>query len=154
MLNSALVRQIEKKHAMSLTEKDILFLSLYDKHNMDTKKAYKEFSKTYSFPLHLLIQKLKHIILDIVEANLIMASGDASSTLVDIMTQKKMMQQASVKLEAAKTVLDRVGLGKKETINIDVGKGGGLFIIPAKVPIAIEAAPEEKTIEGEAEVVV
>jgi len=49
------------------------------------------------------------------------------------------MPQASVKLQAAQTILDRVGLGKQERMEVNLNVGGGIFILPQKEPINIVA---------------
>jgi len=49
------------------------------------------------------------------------------------------MPQANVKLQAAQTILDRVGLGKQERMSIDHNVSGGIFILPEKKAIDIEA---------------
>jgi hypothetical protein len=40
--------------------------------------------------------------------------------------------QASVRLQAAQTILDRVGLGKSDRLDVTHNVQGGLFILPAK----------------------
>ena len=52
--------------------------------------------------------------------------------------------QANMRLQAAQTILDRVGLGKTDRLNLNIdSKGGGLFILPAKQETVIEAEYEE-----------
>jgi hypothetical protein len=47
--------------------------------------------------------------------------------------------QASVKLQAAQTILDRVGLGKQERMEVNHNVTGGIFILPEKQTIDIVA---------------
>jgi hypothetical protein len=46
---------------------------------------------------------------------------------------------ANVKLQAAQTILDRVGLGKKERLDVNHNVSGGIFILPEKQTIDITA---------------
>jgi hypothetical protein len=51
--------------------------------------------------------------------------------------------QANVRLQAAQTLLDRVGLSKTDTLNVNVEGNNGLFILPAKQELVIDAEYEE-----------
>ena len=53
--------------------------------------------------------------------------------------------QANVRLQAAQTLLDRVGVSKKERLDVKVETPSGLFILPAKAPTVIEEAEYEET---------
>ena len=48
------------------------------------------------------------------------------------------MPQANVKLQAAQTILDRVGVSKTERLQVDQNVNGGIFILPEKQVIDIE----------------
>jgi hypothetical protein len=48
-----------------------------------------------------------------------------------------------MRIQAAQTILDRVGLGKTERLDVTVNTAGGLFILPAKQEIVIEGNYEE-----------
>jgi predicted aspartyl protease len=45
--------------------------------------------------------------------------------------------QANIRLQAAQTILDRIGLGKTERMDVNHKVEGGLFILPAKEEIVI-----------------
>ena len=47
------------------------------------------------------------------------------------------MPQANVKLQAAQTILDRVGVAKTERLDINQNVTGGIFILPEKQLIDI-----------------
>ena len=55
------------------------------------------------------------------------------------MTSASALPQANVKLQAAQTILDRVGLGKQERMSIDHNVQGGIFILPEKQTIDLQA---------------
>ena len=47
--------------------------------------------------------------------------------------------QANNKLQAAQTILDRVGIAKTERLDINHKVAGGIFIMPEKETVIIEA---------------
>ena len=40
--------------------------------------------------------------------------------------------QANVRLQAAQTILDRIGLGKTDRVDVNHTSSGGIFILPSK----------------------
>jgi hypothetical protein len=52
-----------------------------------------------------------------------------------------------VKLQAAQTVLERVGLGKTERVDVNHNVQGGIFILPEKQTIDVEYANQEENQE-------
>jgi glycerate-2-kinase len=67
----------------------------------------------------------------------------AALKLVNIMDSSDPIPQANIRIQAAQTILDRVGLGKSDRLDVSVSTGGGLFILPAKKETIIEASYEE-----------
>jgi hypothetical protein len=63
----------------------------------------------------------------------------AAFKLVEVLQSDKALPQANVKLQAAQTILDRVGLGKKERLDVNHNVSGGIFILPEKQTIDISA---------------
>ena len=51
--------------------------------------------------------------------------------------------QANIRLQAAQTLLDRVGLSKTDKLNLNVEGSSGIFILPAKQETVIEGEYEE-----------
>ena len=47
------------------------------------------------------------------------------------------LPQANIRIEAAKQILDRVGLGKKEQLDITAKVSHGIFILPPKEDVTI-----------------
>ncbi len=72
----------------------------------------------------MLIELASHI--------LAQSAPKAAIKLVDVMDSEEPIPQASVRLQAAQTILDRIGLGKTERMNIDHKVSGGVFILPEK----------------------
>lgn len=62
--------------------------------------------------------------------------------LVEVMESNSPVPQANAKMQAAQTILDRTGLGKQERLDVKHKVEGGLFILPAKNEIVIDAKAE------------
>ena len=52
-------------------------------------------------------------------------------------------KKANMRLQAAQTILDRVGLGRSERIDVSHKAEGGLFILPSKQEVIIDGEYEE-----------
>ena len=63
----------------------------------------------------------------------------AAFKLVDIMNSDQPIPQVSNKLTAAQTILDRVGVSKSDKLDVTHTTSGGIFILPEKAPIEVEA---------------
>lgn len=142
---NSLVTQGKKE----LTELENSFLNaLFDpkKAAGDPKVAfelagYKDTSNTY----HVL-DRLKNEIIDRATHVLAAHTPKAVLGLIKGLTEEESTKPGiKIRVEVAKQILDRVGIVKKEKIEIDNRISGGIFILPAK--------EEPKTIEAEYEVV-
>ena len=85
---------------------------------------------------------LKHEINDMASGILAQSAPKAAMKLVKIMDSDEPIPQASVRMQAAQTILDRIGLGKKDSLDVNHKVEGGLFILPAKEEIIIDAKAE------------
>ena len=86
--------------------------------------------------------KLKEDIKEIALATLMGAAPLAALTVVEGLNSDKPMLQ---KMNAAKEILDRVGVVKQESMAVDHKVTGGIFLIPAKT----EMPPEYIDVEVE-----
>ena len=78
------------------------------------------------------LKALKTEIIDFATDVLANSAPEAAFKLVEIMKTNKPMPQIQNKLQAAQAILDRVGVVKKERLDITHNVGGGVFILPAK----------------------
>jgi len=85
------------------------------------------------------VKALKTEIIDMASTILAQSAPQAAQKLVDVMESNEPIPQASMRVQAAQTILDRVGLGKKDTLDVKHEVSGGVFILPAKEEIVIEA---------------
>ena len=132
----------ETNKTKNLTEKQQKFLDCLVEHNGNSKLAAKEAG--YSGNHYQVVRALKNEILDLTTDILANSAPEAAVRLVDIMRTDKPIPQITNKLQAAQTILDRVGVTKTERIEVDHKTNGGVFILPAKKePITIEAEEAE-----------
>tara|TARA_B100000287_G_scaffold435493_1_gene504101 strand:+ start:4255 stop:4650 length:396 start_codon:yes stop_codon:yes gene_type:complete len=89
------------------------------------------------------VKSLKKEILDISEGILAQNAPKAALKLVNIMDSDQPIPQASIRLQAAQTLLDRVGISKTDKLNLNVEGSNGIFILPAKQETVIEGEYEE-----------
>ena len=78
------------------------------------------------------IKALKDEIVAQAEYSLALHSAKAVRGLVDALDEDGMPPAANIRMEAAKQILDRVGLVKKEKIDINAQVAHGIFILPPK----------------------
>ena len=93
------------------------------------------------------VKALKSEILDLAEGVLAVNAPKAAIKLIQVMDSDEPIPQANMRLQAEQTLLDRVGIGKKERLDVKVETPSGLFILPAKAPTIIEDAEYEETYE-------
>ena len=124
-----------------LTVKQQTFLD----HLIDTGGEPKKAAKLagYSENGHWqVVQALKNEIIELASNILAQSAPKAAMKLVDVMESDNPIPQANIRLQAAQTILDRTGLGKQERMDVNHKVEGGLFILPAKDEIIIDAKAE------------
>jgi hypothetical protein len=89
------------------------------------------------------LKSLKQEVVDLASDVLAKEAPSAAFKLVEVLESDKPLPQANVKLQAAQTILDRVGLGKKERLDVNHNVQGGIFILPEKQTIDITAEEAE-----------
>ena len=120
-----------KRKDRTLTEKQQKFLDCLISTNGDPKQAAT--LAGYSGSNHYqVISSLKEEIIDLATNVLANSAPEAAFKLVEIMKTDKLIPQLSSKLQAAQTILDRVGVVKKERLDVSHTYSGGIFILPAK----------------------
>ena len=116
----------------SLTESQEKFLdALFGEARANPKKAgelagYSE----HSYPK--VLRNLKQEIVSRAENYLATHSAKAATKMVDMLEEDGTTPHANIRLEAAKQILDRIGIVKKDEIDINMKAMHGIFILPAK----------------------
>jgi phage terminase small subunit len=86
----------------------------------------------YSGNHYQVIQALRQEIVDLASNVLAREAPRAAFKLIEVMSSADAMPQANIKLQAAQTILDRVGVSKTEKVDVNHNVTGGIFILPEK----------------------
>ena len=132
----------DKPRKKELTEKQQTFLDNVVVTGGDLKKAAE--LAGYKGNHYQVIQSLKDELVDMAQNLLAHNAPRAAMKLVEVMDSDRPVPQASSKLQAAQTILDRVGVSKTEKLNVDHNVNGGLFILPQKDTVIVEGEYEER----------
>tara|TARA_B100001063_G_scaffold105688_1_gene98635 strand:+ start:5083 stop:5535 length:453 start_codon:yes stop_codon:yes gene_type:complete len=130
----------EKKNRQ-LTEKQQKFLDALVVHNGNPKVAAEVAG--YSGNYYQVLKSLKDEVINLAEDVLVQHAPRAAFKLVEVMESDKPIAQANNKLQAAQTLLDRVGIAKTDTLNVNHQASNGIFIMPDKKEIIVEATKYE-----------
>ena len=76
------------------------------------------------------IDSLKDEIVDVATKILAKSAPQASQKLVEILESDDPIPQVNAKLQAAQTLLDRVGVAKRDKVDVNHTVSSGIFIIP------------------------
>ena len=120
-----------------LTTKQQSFIDSLLTCNGDTRLAG-EMAGYAPTSINSVVKSLKTEILDLATNILAQSAPKAALKLVSIMDSAEPIPQANMRLQAAQQILDRVGLGKTERLDVNVNTVGGLFVIPAKKEVVID----------------
>ena len=97
---------------------------------------------------YAVINSLKDEIIDVATKILAKYAPQASNKLVEILNSDDPIPQVNAKLQAAQTLLDRVGVAKRDKLDVTHSVGSGIFILPEKKEVIeaedVEVIDEEK----------
>ena len=125
------------QQARQLTEKQQLVLDNLIETEVNAKAAAE--LAGYSGGHYQVLKSLKNEVLELTKDVLAHNAPKAAFKLLEIMNSDKPIPQASNKLVAAQSLLDRVGVSKSEKLDINMQASSGIFILPDKAPIDAEA---------------
>ena len=125
----------------NLTEKQENFLNNLIETQGDLKLSAE--LAGYSGNHYQVIKSLRHEIVDLASNILAKEAPKAAFKLIEVMDSNESIPQANTKLQAAQTILDRVGISKTERLKVDHNVTGGIFILPEKNTIDITAEEGE-----------
>ena len=127
-MDSSIVKT-QKRNLTDMQEKflDVLFGEARGNPREAAKIAgYSE----HSYPK--VIKNLKREITELAENHLSTHSAKAATRLTTLLDEDGTTPHASIRLAAANSVLDRVGIVKKDQLDITMKAMHGIFILPAK----------------------
>ena len=126
-----------------LTEKQQKFLdTLGSEARGDIKHALKV-AGYEDTSYYAVVKSLRHVIIDTANTILAHSAPKAAAKLVEVLESDAPIPQVNAKLQAAQTLLDRVGVAKREHINVNHNVSGGIFILPDKKETIIDAETVE-----------
>ena len=145
MNNNFLLTNSDKKR--KLTEQQQAFLSaLATSAKGNIKLALQEAGYADSSKYNV-IDTLKDEIIDVATKILAKSAPIASQKLVEILESDDPIPQVNAKLQAAQTLLDRVGISKRDKLDVNHTIASGIFIIPQKeelIDVTAEDVIDEK----------
>lgn len=123
---------IIKTQKKSLTDSQEKFLeALFGEARGNPKRAgelagYSE----HSYPK--VLRSLKTEIVSRAENYLATHSAKAATKMVEMLEEDGTTPHANIRMEAAKQILDRIGIVKKEQIDVNMKAIHGIFVLPSK----------------------
>jgi len=84
----------------------------------------------HSYPK--VVRNLRKEITELAENHLSTHSAKAATRLTDLLDEDGTTPHSNIRLAAANSILDRVGLGKKDSLDVNMKAMHGIFILPAK----------------------
>ena len=122
----------EKRQNKELTAQQKTFINvLFGEAHGNPKKAG-EIAGYAPSSYPMVIKALKDEIIERAEYSLALHSAKAVKGLVDALDEDGKTPGVNIRMEAAKQILDRVGLVKKEKIDINAQVAHGIFVQTAK----------------------
>ena len=123
---------LDKKETTKLTDKQKTFLSVLFGEAQGDPRTAAEIAGYAPTSYPKVVQGLKDQIIERAETVLAAHSPKAALSIANAIDDDGSMPGASIRMEAAKQILDRVGLVKREKIDINAKVAHGIFILPAK----------------------
>ena len=116
----------------NLTEKQQKFLDALSGEAQGDIKAALTVAGYEDTSYYAVVKSLRQEIIDTANTILAHSAPKAAKKLVDVLESDEPIPQVNAKLQAAQTLLDRVGVAKKESINVNHNHCGGIFNLPDK----------------------
>ena len=123
------ITKTQKRNLTDMQEKflDVLFVEAQGNPREAARIAgYSE----HSYPK--VVRNLKKEIIELAENHLSTHSAKAANRLTTLLDEDGTTPQASIRLAAANSILDRVGITKKDQLDVNMKALHGIFILPAK----------------------
>ena len=133
---------LAEKKDRNLTEKQQSFLN----HLVETGGDFKKSAELagYSGNHYQVLRSLREEVVDLASDVLAREAPTAAFKIIEVMKSDKPVPQANNKLQAAQTILDRVGVSKTDRIDVNHTASNGIFILPEKKAINVPEADYEE----------
>ena len=111
----------------NLTEQQQKFLDALSGEAQGDIKAALQVAGYKDTSYYAVVKSLRQEIIDTANTILAHSAPKAAKKLVDVLESDEPIPQVNAKLQAAQTLLDRVGVAKKESINVNHNHSGCLL---------------------------
>ena len=123
---------ITKTQKKSLTDMQEKFLDVLFGEARGNPRHAAELAGYSSHSYPKVVRNLKKEIIELAENHLSTHSAKAATKLTELLDEDGTTPHANIRLAAASQILDRVGIIKKDQIDINMKALHGIFILPAK----------------------
>ena len=144
-MNNSLLPPEKKRELNEQQQKFLDALAHEAKGNIKQALAIAGYAETSQSNI---VSSLKDEIVEVATKILAKSAPMASQKLVEILMSDDPIPQVGAKLQAAQTLLDRVGVAKRDKLDVTHTASSGIFILPNKEKI-IDAEAEEAQIDDE-----
>lgn len=144
-MNNSLLPPEKKRELNEQQQKFLDALAHEAKGNIKQALAIAGYAETSQSNI---VSSLKDEIVDVATKILAKSAPMASQKLVEILMSDDPIPQVGAKLQAAQTLLDRVGVAKRDKLDVTHTAASGIFILPNKEQL-IDANAEEVEIDDE-----
>jgi len=142
-MNNSLLPPQKKKEPNEQQQKFLDALAHEAKGNIKQALAIAGYAETSQSNI---VSSLKDEIVEVATKILAKSAPMASQKLVEILMSDDPIPQVGAKLQAAQTLLDRVGVAKRDKLDVTHTAASGIFILPNKEQL-IDVSAEEVEID-------
>jgi hypothetical protein len=133
----------DNKKKRKLTDKQEKFLSALAGEARGDAKTALSLAGYEQTSYYAVLDSLKEEVVDVANSILAHSAPKAAAKLVDVLDSDAPIPQVGAKIQAAQTLLDRVGISKRERLEVNHNHQGGIFLLPDKETITINAEEAE-----------
>jgi len=133
----------DNKKKRKLTEKQEKFLSSLAGEAKGDARTALSLAGYEQTSYYAVLDSLKEEVVDVANSILAHSAPKAAAKLVEVLDSDAPIPQVGAKIQAAQTLLDRVGISKRERLEVSHNHQGGIFLLPDKETVTINAQEAE-----------
>ena len=138
------LQRVDSSKHRKLTEKQEKFLDALSGEASGDIKTALQIAGYEDTSYYAVVKSLRQEIIDTANTILAQSAPRAAQKLVQVLESDKPIPQVNAKLQAAQTLLDRVGVGKVDRVDVNHNvNSGGIFLMPDKAPLELEEGDYE-----------
>ena len=133
------LQSVDSSKHRKLTEKQEKFLDALSGEASGDIKTALQIAGYEDTSYYAVVKSLRQEIIDTANTILAQSAPKAAMKLVHVLDSENPLPQANIKIQAAQSILDRVGLAKADRLDVNHKVEGGIFLLPAKEEVVIIA---------------